>query len=360
MLATLGIDPGHLDATGNKCFCTPCFNSAHEVFQHGDPPAPCVHPIGWVRFGTKCNQADVDAASYVAYHGTRSWLAPIILRNRGLLLPNTVDIDGEHVEVPEGHYRDGQYLLVPTPAHAASFPRPKYVLQQRNFAAAILAEAQQLKRDLTSDEVATRRVQLMDFDRQQHKDAEVFRPSGFIFTSPSIKYASNQAFAPAVDGGQEGHQFQVVFQVLQRQDSFSVLGETVGLRFQGIERLDDAFPNDELEWFTDRTSAITITAILIRVTDRRAAPAWPHVQAMMDMPPYADDDIFTNLSAVNTLANPNPAASVTLSSHISAEAGADVSEFESEVEAAAELRDMHDYTTIEEMEDPGYLDPYNI
>ena len=273
VLATLGIDAKYLNSATDRCFCSDCFDAREEVFICGNPPAQCVHPIGWVRFGVKVTEAHVDDNSYVAYHGTKAWLVPKILANKGqLMFPGLVSIEGREIEVPKGHYKDGDYLLAPQGA-CSSVGRLKHCLVLRDLDAALAEQEALLERPLSNADKDAMKAVLTESERVDYPGAVVYQPNRRLFTTPSVRYASLPVYSPWWDDG-HGGQFQVVLQVLQTPGSFVVLHETVGLTQQGIQ-LDAHFANDELEWFTDILTSITITGILIKVSQRPGLDARP-------------------------------------------------------------------------------------
>ena len=104
--------------------------------------------------------------------------------------------------------------------------------------------------------------------REGHADEQFF-----IFTSPSVRYASLAIYASPVEF-RPGLFAQVVFQVRQRPGSFEVQGETVlAAADRDMVRLDDKFLNSELEWKTTRRSTILPYGLLVRVLTREQVQA---------------------------------------------------------------------------------------
>ena len=276
----MGIDSKYLDPSANQCYCDACFKDP-DTFTCGKPAAQCVHPIGWVRFGVKVNEAHLDPSSYTAYHGTHSALIASILKNNGLLLrPGLVTVDNVKLQVPPGHYEDSDaLLLVPVPVDSTcAFPRPKMRIIRRDMAKVMDDEKKRLGRDeLSEAELKDLQYHMTEAEKLRYKQKghpdgiTINLPNKYLFTTPAVKYA--ELYASKTDDG-HGGQFQVVFQVQQRPDSFTVLHKTMGLKGKGIT-LDPHYKNDELEWFTEALAAIVITGILIKVTGRPAEPARP-------------------------------------------------------------------------------------
>ena len=272
-LKQLSISGAHMDPRTDRCYCSLCF-SGPELFPCGVPERNCMHPVGWVRFGVRALETHVDTTGYVSYHGTKAWTALAdgsracllekIFRNKGQLMhPGMRTVDGEQLRVPTGHYRDGEMLIVSVHDKASSFPRPKHRLVARDLAGIRIARETALGRTLTPDEISALRFKVDEMEAARFPGAGVFLPNRCLFTSPSIKYASQLAYAAAeaVDGTED--RFQFVLELRQRTDSFLILAETLSMEDNG-HQCDVHVPNDELEWCTDILTAVTITGLLVR------------------------------------------------------------------------------------------------
>lgn len=97
--------------------------------------------------------------------------------------------------------------------------------------------------------------------REGHIPKEIF-----FFTTPSIHYASHNAYASSYEfkspSDEEYYNIKVVLQCKQKPDSFVVQPETVG---QGKKRICPVFGNHEMEWKSKSRSAIIPYGMLLLV-----------------------------------------------------------------------------------------------
>jgi hypothetical protein len=98
---------------------------------------------------------------------------------------------------------------------------------------------------------------------------ELFNPHQ-VFTTPSICYASHEAYAkphkvdhPTRSGSQVTMKF--AFQARQRPGSYLIGQETVGASRQGVV-IDPYFRNNELEFYTLENAGILLHGLLVNIS----------------------------------------------------------------------------------------------
>ena len=108
---------------------------------------------------------------------------------------------------------------------------------------------------------------------------ELFDPHA-IFSSPSIRYSSHRAYAPAFTvstdaslgkeskkkdkgGGDSKVELQVAFQLRQEPGSYGIGQETVGATRRG-EVLDPLIGNEQLEYYTQQRVGILLHGQLVK------------------------------------------------------------------------------------------------
>eukprot|EP00811_Abedinium_folium_P033981 NODE_6903_length_1627_cov_3.892000.p1 GENE.NODE_6903_length_1627_cov_3.892000~~NODE_6903_length_1627_cov_3.892000.p1 ORF type:complete len:319 (+),score=73.92 NODE_6903_length_1627_cov_3.892000:248-1204(+) len=93
---------------------------------------------------------------------------------------------------------------------------------------------------------------------------------GYIYTSPTIVYASLNAYATPLRA--RGQVFKVVLQVRQKPGTFDIQSETVGYRKRKAGmRMDRLFSNSELEWKTQSPQYVVPYAVLIKACGEELA-----------------------------------------------------------------------------------------
>eukprot|EP01084_Bolivina_argentea_P284464 487544_1 len=209
------------DDKGNKCFCLKCHNNRKDklIYRRGEPPMKYGIPVGFARFGLKvdkgfCEMNNVFKSYHSAYHGTTMENVTGIFKGKLMLLkPGDTVIGGSKLEIGTGHIR-----------------KP--------------------------------------FERENKytKKKEMFDPKQ-IYITPSIKYASHQAYAKSSTCKHpitnEDISVQFVFQVKIRPESYAIGQETVGATKKGWT-LDKNFSNDEIEWYTSENVGIMLQGLLLR------------------------------------------------------------------------------------------------
>jgi hypothetical protein len=218
------------DSRTARCFCSSCY-SGPPTHQCGQPPFPCVVPVGCVRIALKTHesvmrQEGVATSYYACYHGTSIAKAVSIIRSAQLLRFGTLAHTGMEVTQPFGHISDGTSILVP--ARTQSKIGSKFAL------------------------VSPRPAKLP-------AGAMVFNPSSCFFTTPSLRYAL--AYSPHM--GINTHVVQVCLEMRQDPNSINVLESTLDC---DIIIKDPLVPQDEIEWFTQRQfPAIVPVALLVKI-----------------------------------------------------------------------------------------------
>ena len=223
----LDVQPNVFYKEFDKCYCSICYTE-DDWYYRGIPPKRYGMPKGWVRFGIKVDgglEANKIFKNYhVAFHGTSPHAVKSILESRQLLLPGDTTTDGKEIDLPKNHIKDGRNSLIPVPGQCGQF------------------------------KVAAKHPEKCSCG------CEVYMPNKMFFTSPSIKYCENPAYAREPFEFR-GHTYKTVLQVRQKPDSYKVLNETVC----ATERIDPLFDNSEIEWCTrQRYPTIVITGLLIK------------------------------------------------------------------------------------------------
>lgn len=227
---SLGIEQRFLAPEFDKCYCPRCY-TGQPTLVRGRPSKPYAIPRGWVRFATaldsRLNVEEVFANYHVAFHGTSARAVKSILDSGQLLLPGDTTSSGFTIPHPTGHIKDGKCSLVP--GH-----------KEGCFAVV-----------------------------SKHKSnckcgCVVFEPTRLFFTSPTVKYCDNPAYAGR--GVMFGKKMaKCILQVHQKPNSYKVLAETVGAQRRSLV-IDPLFDNREIEWCTDhRYPAIVVTGVLIKL-----------------------------------------------------------------------------------------------
>jgi hypothetical protein len=216
-----------------KCFCSDCYDGPATI-DTGEPPRPCVVPVGFVRVPLVMHPGVVSSNGvferyYTCYHGTDIQKARTVISTTHLLQQGQVLHTGGKIHELEGHHRDGEWLRVRM-TESSKFGPKKHKLVPRT------SQNQQLYDSGGACEHA---------------------PSKLFFTSPSLQYA--MVYSPHTDYG--GEAVQVCFEMRQDPDSISVLCSTLV-----HTPSDPLVPHDEMEWFTDRCfPAIVPVAVLVRI-----------------------------------------------------------------------------------------------
>jgi len=92
----------------------------------------------------------------------------------------------------------------------------------------------------------------------------------YIFTSPSIHYASHTVYAQPVEWEYQDKKYYVrtVFQVHQKPDTYHIRRNTLHEScWDPTVSFDDHFKNEELEWYTSDQSTIQLAGLLIHFSD---------------------------------------------------------------------------------------------
>ncbi|KAL3868570.1 hypothetical protein ACJMK2_041371 [Sinanodonta woodiana] len=197
------------DPPYDYCFCDDCckVRGDNDYYWRGDPKSKYVLPKGWRRFGVRLRlppgqtKDEVMHKGHVAFHGTLSKYVESIL-NVGLRIPGDVMFNGKDIVELKGHFNNN------------------------------------LKPE--------------GFDTKQ------------IFTSPSIQYAGNDAYAPVIRYYDKETRTQYkcknAFQLRVRPGSYKVGPKTV--RASYIDRYID---DGHLEWSTKDKDAVVITGLLVKM-----------------------------------------------------------------------------------------------
>lgn len=91
----------------------------------------------------------------------------------------------------------------------------------------------------------------------------IFKPKKLFFTSPTIRYCENTAYAGHGTSYKNG-KIKCVMQVRQKPGSYHILNETVGATARK-EVIDKNFSNDEVAYFTAyRYPAIVPCGIMVK------------------------------------------------------------------------------------------------
>jgi hypothetical protein len=221
-----------LDISAIQCLCAACYRGPPQ-FYCGDPPRLCVVPTGCVRVALRHDpdalcKLPVSKRYYSCFHGTSISNAGKIIACAQLLHPGDELYDGELVEQPDGHIKDGQYLIQCS-RHMGAFGY---------------------------------RHELVKREHEGNLQGNVFNPRQLYFTSPSLRYALE--YSPAKVWG--GDTVQVCLEMKQDPDCVNVLHETL---WRSI--VDELIPQDEMEWFTERRfPSIVPVALLVRILPAQA------------------------------------------------------------------------------------------
>jgi len=208
---------------GDKCFCEACHRTRgdSDTYTRGSPPAKYAIPVGWARLGLTVPEGFAEAHGvfrnwHVSYHGTVALnLEPIFSGNLVLLKPGDIAFGGGSIGVRGGHVLK------------------KFVRLNKHTGA-----------------------------------KEMFDPNQ-IFTSPSVRYASHDAYAPRfiISHPNKKHKKLAVrfcFQCRQRPGSYKTGQETVGAEAQG-KQLDPHFNNNELERYTQESVGLLLHGLLVQI-----------------------------------------------------------------------------------------------
>eukprot|EP01084_Bolivina_argentea_P068249 124205_1 len=210
---------------GDMCFCLKCHETRGDklTYKRGKPPKRYALPVGWVRLGLKVDTLKASMNNvwdewHVAYHGTKKDIIPQIFKaGLHLLKPGDITMDGDELGVRSGHIKK-------------PFKR---------------------KNKYTGED-------------------EKFDPNQ-IYVSPSITYASHNAYAPSFECDHPTNQHKKIsvrfaFQVRIKPDQYGIGQETVGAAQSDII-LDPYFNNNELEWYTKQNVGIILYGLLLHITE---------------------------------------------------------------------------------------------
>eukprot|EP01084_Bolivina_argentea_P068250 124207_1 len=211
------------DPNGDMCFCNFCHATRGDklIYQRGDPPKNYALPVGWVRLGlqvdkTKTAMNNVWKEWHVAYHGTKKDIIPQIFKaGLHLLKPGDITMDGDELGIHGGHIKQ-------------PFIR---------------------KNEYTGK-------------------SEKFDPNQ-IYVSPSIIYASHDAYAPSFVfhpslNQHDAWSIKFAFQLRIKPKQYGIGQETVGATDSCIV-LDPHFANNELEWHTKQNIGIVLHGLLLHI-----------------------------------------------------------------------------------------------
>eukprot|EP01084_Bolivina_argentea_P071652 130210_1 len=215
----LNVPSEFMNPVHDKCFCSKCHTVEDEpsVLLRGNPPQKYSLPLGWVRFGLridggKCKMNNVFDDWNIAFHGTSRETAEQIFKSGlNLLKPGDYTIDGLKLLISDGHIRDCIW-------------RRNFYLNQNEW-----------------------------FDPNQ------------IFVTPSIIYAANEIYAQPFYCFNDTLKVQCVFQLMIRPNCYGIGQETINATKQR-HHIDDAFNNNELEWYTKENVGIVVHALLVKIT----------------------------------------------------------------------------------------------
>ena len=95
----------------------------------------------------------------------------------------------------------------------------------------------------------------------------------YVFTSPSLAYASHPLYATPAKWGTQ--YMQVAIECRQAPGTFDVQAETIGWEEDHPgKQFDELFDNGELEWFSACRVGIVLTGVLIRPMSPEAIRTW--------------------------------------------------------------------------------------
>ncbi|VDI78869.1 neuralized-like protein 4 [Mytilus galloprovincialis] len=182
------------------CFGYECHESRsdREHYTRGIPSNIYILPIGWRRFGLSISTPREKEFQewHVAYHGTKLSSVRSILES-GLLIPGDATFDGKTIVEMQGHYND--------------------VYKPHE-----------------------------DFDTKQ------------IFVSPSINYASHDAYSPTTKWRKRTT--KVVFQLRIKPGSYQI-----GKNSVAQTNIDTLVDDSKIEWSTKDKDAIMLTGLLVKI-----------------------------------------------------------------------------------------------
>jgi hypothetical protein len=213
-VSSLGVKTTAFNTAKDICFCSERCSKRHPDTSHRGGRTYGL-PKGWCGFGLRVDEAVFEHRNVfntwnVAFHGTKKDTAVEILNGEWQLLrPGEVTATGFTIPIREGHIK-------------SSFRRWN------------------------------------DYSKT-HED---FNPNQ-IFTSPSIKYCSYGSVYCDKTMFQ-GSSFEVVFQLRQMPESYSIGQHTFGASVTG--QIDPLFDNNELEYYTVRNGVHKIYRLLVRRT----------------------------------------------------------------------------------------------
>ncbi|XP_062501122.1 ankyrin repeat domain-containing protein 17-like isoform X2 [Corticium candelabrum] len=227
---SLGVEQRFLSPEFNKCYCPRCYNG-RPIILRGKPAKPYAIPRGWVRFAitvdSRLNADEIFDSYHVAFHGTSAGAVKSILESGQLLLPGDTTSGGFTIPHPSGHIKDGKCCLIP--GHMDGHFKVVAKHKANCKCGCVL-----------------------------------FEPTRLFFTSPTVKYCEDPAYAGrGVKFGKK--RAKCVLQVRQKSDSYKVLAETIGAGRRS-EVIDPLFDNRDVEWCTGhRYPAIVVTGVLIKL-----------------------------------------------------------------------------------------------
>eukprot|EP01084_Bolivina_argentea_P201507 344445_1 len=215
------IPDSSFDNSNNLCFCTMCHRKRgdKDVYSRGKPSKQYAVPIGWTRLGlktdtSKCEMNNVWQEWHVGFHGTKKEIVPQIFKaGLQLLKPGDITIDGAKLAIRSGHIKK---------------PFKRY----NNYT----------------------------------KKYEMFDPNQ-IYVSPSIKYASYNAYSSWFDCSKlmnESIKIKIAFQLRIKPNAYGIGQETVNATKHN-KIIDTHFDNSELEWYTKQNLGIILTGLLFNI-----------------------------------------------------------------------------------------------
>jgi hypothetical protein len=247
-LDTFDLDRDVFNDQHDICFCASegCAGRHPDLDERGAKPYG--FPKGWCGFGIHVDQNEARRRKiwqdwHVGFHGTNKSVVSTMLAGAGQLLK-------------PGDVTEGGYKIRPHSGSSDSHWRTNRVTGQR----------------------------------------ERFSQS-MIFTSPSIKYSASQDqegnYYYCEEEYFEGHSFLVALQVMHQPDSYKVGQQT--LENEDIPPIDPLFPNNGIEYYTNRTGVHKVYRVLVKLVDASAAataaagPPAKRARRQMDKPLGHDD-----------------------------------------------------------------------
>ena len=227
----LGLEESYLDPCGDH----EQWSGGQRVRMVGEPAAAYAAPVGWVRVGLHVDQAQASAHHVwptwnISFHGIRKECLRRTVMSRTLLPPGTTDASGVPVKASlmGGARRDRGLCVVQDGDLAQLVPVDQCISRSK--------------------------------DKAMPKGAERLDAVNYLFTSPSIEYASHECHAPPF--AWRGRKVQLVLQVRQKPGQFRAARpphlepqHEVGMCYQDVV------------WFTKAVGSTMMTGILFRFID---------------------------------------------------------------------------------------------